>query len=1219
MAMPQVASAPTAPAPATHDAPTTTASNRGRGQRGSAAHGDAPPARRGRARGRGRGAAAAASGSSERAVHREPTTAADGEQPAPSRGGRNGQPRARGNGRGRGAGGKGAGDRANGTHENGSGARAGGRRPRRFDATLSTGPAGAHHLHPAATPFVPPSQSTSNSGTSTPIPPAPVNQTLVERLTAELSSGEAECSICADNISRTARIWSCAECSHPFHLACISKWATSAVASSAERAQLLASRDSSARNPPDPASLLGHWSCPNCNTTFSPSKVPKKYTCFCGRFTDPQPRAANVPHSCGKTCAKPRPAGCRHACSLPCHPGPCPPCPVVLNEPCHCGRRTIGVRCSAVHDGKPDTPDRLAAKALLRSCGQTHAALLGCELHQCERECHPGACGDCEAVRSKRCFCGRDRLEGICGATRSDDRVDGCSRPGGDDGEPSWTGEFACSRTCDALFDCGRHRCRDPCHPHLARDGAPHCPFSPDMVSTCPCGQTLLSSLLPSPRASCTDRIPTCAKTCSKPLACGHACQSPCHDGPCPSCREPVPLTCRCTSLKTTRLCGEPYRATRFDEDTQQVVETDEYLCARVCKAQRACGRHQCGRVCCPLAYQEALTAGRKGKKRAVSLQEALEEQELIDPLGLHTCDKVCGRKLNCGIHNCELRDHKGACPPCLRADFDELICHCGSTVVLPPIPCNFVIDCRHPCIRPSDCGHPRLAHACHENPECPPCPYLTVKKCACGKRTVPNVRCSTDPKKVSCGAICGKLLRCGWHRCRKSCHAPGECEEKDDQTCLKARKHCGHPCPLPCHFPSSCPADLPCPKLIPVHCACGHLSQNARCGACDDKPEGNEGRLLKCNDSCAVAKRNAQLAEALGVEQREVKSKEVEYPPELMSYYATNSAWGQLIEQQLIEFVKSDKPSLHLPVMKRPQREFVHNLTDFYDLRSESLDEEPRRSVVCHRTSTTGLPSPTLAEALAASRKTATASLSLGSLRRALPERSPNNALYLEMVLGYDEASLSDILRPHTRGLDFTLTWVTDEDVLVSFDPAIPELEAKLSSICSALRHVIGETGFCVAVEPAVVGEDGRVARGSWTPVAGAYSGNAVSANGRSGGVSSSGSSRSAWRMPAIKTANSFASLSGGGGISPPKPGQANAEAWGSLIGNGHAKPPRAVVAPRGEEERVVTAPMHHHPVPEPTRVPTPTLPPPPPVAKEQHDVPDEWDAGLEEEPNAE
>lgn len=48
------------------------------------------------------------------------------------------------------------------------------------------------------------------------------------------------------------------------------------------------------------------------------------------------------------------------------------------------------------------------------------------------------------------------------------------------------------------------------------------------------------------------------------------------------------------------------------------------------------------------------------------------------------------------------------------------------------------------------------------------------------------------------------------------------------------------------------------------------------------------------------------------------------------------------------------------------------------------------------------------------------------------------------------------------------------------------------------------------------------------------------------------------------------------------------------------------------------MTVPVHHT-VPEPTRVPTPTLPPPPPVAKDQQDVPDTWDADLEDEPAAE
>ena len=77
------------------------------------------------------------------------------------------------------------------------------------------------------------------------------------------------------------------------------------------------------------------------------------------------------------------------------------------------------------------------------------------------------------------------------------------------------------------------------------------------------------------------------------------------------------------------------------------------------------------------------------------------------------------------------------------------------STIMLPPIACNTTIDCRHPCIRPSTCGHPSMPHACHENENCPPCPFLMTKSCQCGKKGVGNVRCSS--KNVSCGIACGK------------------------------------------------------------------------------------------------------------------------------------------------------------------------------------------------------------------------------------------------------------------------------------------------------------------------------------------------------------------------------------------------------------------------------------------------------------------------------
>lgn len=87
------------------------------------------------------------------------------------------------------------------------------------------------------------------------------------------------------------------------------------------------------------------------------------------------------------------------------------------------------------------------------------------------------------------------------------------------------------------------------------------------------------------------------------------------------------------------------------------------------------------------------------------------------------------------------------------------MVCYCGRTVLDPPIPCGTRINCNYPCSRPLlPCGHPKTPHSCHEEPSpCPPCPSLTNKLCACGKKTVNNVRCSQE--KVSCGAKCGKSV----------------------------------------------------------------------------------------------------------------------------------------------------------------------------------------------------------------------------------------------------------------------------------------------------------------------------------------------------------------------------------------------------------------------------------------------------------------------------
>ena len=117
------------------------------------------------------------------------------------------------------------------------------------------------------------------------------------------------------------------------------------------------------------------------------------------------------------------------------------------------------------------------------------------------------------------------------------------------------------------------------------------------------------------------------------------------------------------------------------------------------------------------------------------------------------------------------------------------MVCFCGRTVYDPPIPCGTMMHCSYPCSRPPPpCGHPHTPHGCHEDPlPCPPCIHLTTKQCACGKKAMRNIRCSLDNEKISCGTTCGKLMDCGYHRCKRSCH-PGECG-KCTATCGKLRK----------------------------------------------------------------------------------------------------------------------------------------------------------------------------------------------------------------------------------------------------------------------------------------------------------------------------------------------------------------------------------------------------------------------------------------------
>jgi hypothetical protein len=223
------------------------------------------------------------------------------------------------------------------------------------------------------------------------------------------------------------------------------------------------------------------------------------------------------------------------------------------------------------------------------------------------------------------------------------------------------------------LFDCGVHKCQQLCHPPSFLPTS--CPRSLSKITHCPCGTHPIASspsyfpdtnpiTFPA-RTHCTSPVPTCPSTCGKAQPnCDHPCAAKCHTGPCPPCSVSIVRPCRCGGTTRSVRC--------FELRTPNDSADGEILCDKPCAALRACGRHQCRRLCCPLASLSS-GAGKKGKRRGgggADVGMGVGEEQG----GLHECDLICGKPLGCGNHTCEERDHKGVCPQCLRSSFEEVI-----------------------------------------------------------------------------------------------------------------------------------------------------------------------------------------------------------------------------------------------------------------------------------------------------------------------------------------------------------------------------------------------------------------------------------------------------------------------------------------------------------------------------------------------------------------
>lgn len=695
-----------------------------------------------------------------------------------------------------------------------------------------------------------------------------------------------------------------------------------------------------ARCPAATANLEGEnggWRCPGCQNISQ--GIPSIYNCFCGKVLDPvwRPSEGLTPHTCGELCGKRRAdASCPHRCNQLCHPGPCPSCPVMITKQCACGKTSSRVRCG---------------QAMTVLCQQVCNKVLNCFTHRCTRICHTGPCEDCQIEVQQSCYCGKQQRDTLCGTGEA-----------GFVNRDGKSGYFSCQSKCSKKLDCGNHYCQRICHP----GDCDECLLKPTLVTFCPCGKTPISELLNEARMSCLDPVPTCGSTCDKVLPCSpqrelgnhllteeeHRCKKECHFGECGPCDGITKVKCRCGARVKEIPCIQKGR--------------EEYRCERRCNKKKSCGKHKCGQRCC------------------VNTE--------------HRCELLCRKKLSCGLHECSEPCHLGYCPPCLMSGFDELSCHCGATKMLPPIPCGTrPPECDKPCSRTHACSHP-VNHPCHSEEKCPPCPYLTTKRCMGDHEFRHNIPCHV--KFISCGMVCGKLLTCG-HKCQKICHKPPCLGPGDScvQPCDQLRNVCGHKCAVPCHFGSGCPA-VPCEAKVTVHCKCGNRSEVFPClqggdqmavtkafqriatetlankmkdlqsGQCVDvsrivKADDKHPRQLDCNDDCAIYERNKRLAEALDIENPDLSQHggKIRYSPFLVAEAKQRLDFLKSVEDAFENLVQT---TLKLSVSQRShsfssmnsnQRRLIHELAVFYNCSSQSYDREPKRNTVITATKGSHLP----------------------------------------------------------------------------------------------------------------------------------------------------------------------------------------------------------------------------------------------------------------------
>lgn len=109
----------------------------------------------------------------------------------------------------------------------------------------------------------------------------------------------------------------------------------------------------------------------------------------------------------------------------------------------------------------------------------------------------------------------------------------------------------------------------------------------------------------------------------------------------------------------------------------------------------------------------------------------------------------------------------------------------------------------------------------------------------------------------------------------------------------------------MPCHAPATCSEVEPCRAMVYITCPCGRIRHPVPCGRCTPNPVGREGsQQLQCSNECQIAKRNARLAEALGIsaDNRSDGRQQITYNDELLAFARANAKFCTMVEKSFSE-----------------------------------------------------------------------------------------------------------------------------------------------------------------------------------------------------------------------------------------------------------------------------------------------------------------------------